>query len=203
MTKEPWEHFVEQLKLFLQIVHESFNKNVHILPWDPSDYKKCPPIKLDEDFPEANRKPRGIHQMYFGGNFACPRAKEVISFLKLRIGIIDLGTMENDLDELGALLYDHFEDEQYISLGRNPYACQTVRVKTLGSLYVLTRLMDFQILVRAITWQILKNERKQQYPWNLDYPPPQALHVEINANYAPQYYNAFSELFRLGSEFRC
>ena len=216
MTNEPWEHFVEQLKNFLKIVHEGFNPNVHILPWDPEDSARCPPIKNEDDFPKAERKSRGKFQMYFGGIFACPKAKEATAFLKLRVGIKDTDTMDNDIDQMGQILDDHIQDEMYISFSRNPYACQAVKVETLGSLFSSTRSMDSEILVRAIkkeleippkvelgaTWRTLKNEKKQQYAWNSDYPPSQAIHLEIDANYAPKYYDAFSELFGTGSPVR-
>ena len=154
--------------------------------------------------------------MYFGGIFACPKAKEAIAFLKLRVGIKETETMDEDLDKLGQILDDQIQDETYISFSRNPYSCQAVKVETLGSLFSSCKSMDSEILVRTIkkklnippkvevgaTWRTLKNKKKQQYPWNLEYPPPQAIHLEIDANYAPRYYDAFSELFGTGSEVR-
>jgi hypothetical protein len=94
-----------------------------------------------------------------------------------------------------------------------PYACQAIRTECIGWLFGATKAVDSKTFVPAlrlklkipdyvpigIQWRTIKNENKKNYKWNADEMPPQALHLDIDANHATRYTEEAAKLWKKGA----
>jgi hypothetical protein len=99
---------------------------------------------------------------------------------------------------------------------RNPYACQAVKSECLGWFYGSVKSIDSKVLVKkiikafnipknvsvGIQWRALKDENRKNYRWDPDNPPPQALHLDVDHNYAAAYAKPAGKLWRKGASKR-
>jgi hypothetical protein len=106
--------------------------------------------------------------------------------------------MPSELEEMGQELSESIAEEMSVFLSTNPYACQAVKVECIGWFFGSTKSIDSKKLVPAlkdklqmpdhfdigVQWRTITNENKRSYNWKSDNLPPQALHLDIDHNYA-------------------
>ena len=215
-SKDPWPVFVNLLRKFLKLIQEQVHKNVWISTWDKEMETTEKIIKLPKDFPTGSAKNRKHFSNYFSGYPNPRKDKESKVFLKVRFITRFASSLPFPLEKIGQEIQDLIPQDLTVYLSRNPYACQAVNTETLGWLYGSTKTMDSSVLVPAIRetlnipdhvafgvqWRTIKNEHKKNYPWNEGSPPPQALHFDIDANFAARYVDETARFWRRGARQR-
>jgi hypothetical protein len=200
-STEPWKVFTDLLKNFLKSIQEQTTKKLHITPWDPELAKDTPLVKKTSDFPEGSAKNRKKYATYFSGYPNPKRGKPSKVYLKVRFVTKVPADLPSPLTQLGQELSEGIAEEMTVTLAKNCYACQAVKVECIGWFFGSTKSIDSQKLVPAtgktlqipayvaigLQWRTIKNENRKNYVWDEDATPPQALHIDIDHNYANRY----------------
>jgi hypothetical protein len=201
-SAKPWPKFVEILRKTLKFLQDNTSKNLWITNWDNEQDEKI--IKTPKDFPEGKAINRKLFSHYFSGYPNPKKDKTSKVFLKVRFLTDDLSKIPVPLDTVGAELWE------------GPYACQSVKVETIGWLFGSTKASDTKLFIKntrkqlkipphvaiGVQWRTIKDENKKKHPWSPDVQPPQALHLDIDHNYAAQHTVTSAKLWQKGSKRR-
>ena len=215
-SEEPLKAFAQIVKKLLRALQEQIHPDIYIGTWDPQvegDTKKF--WKKPQDVPVGNILDR-IHFFNFFGTFVNPKRKQEDKlFLKLRIVTPTPNALPLPLKDIGKEFSDLFEEKINVKIYKNPYACQAVKVVTIGWLWGSTKTMNELVLLPAIKealkmptnvqiglqWRTIKMDNRKTYQWGEDKTaPPQALHIDIDQNYAGLYAEKAAMLWKKGSK---
>jgi hypothetical protein len=212
----PWPKYVEILRKCFKMMQTELNDNLWITGWDDESDVTDKIIKSPKDIPEGKAANRKLFSHYFSG-FPNPKKNQASKvFMKVRFLMNKPETIPIDLPELGQALSEAIGDELPVHLGRNPYACQAVKTECLGWFYGSVKSIDSKVLTRkvlnalnipknvslGIQWRSLKDEHRKNYAWNSEETPPQALHLDIDHNYASAYAERAGKLWKKGASKR-
>jgi hypothetical protein len=209
----PLKVFTDLRKKFLQHIQDQTTKKLHIAPWDP-DLESASLIKKPKDFPDGTVKNQTKYATCFSGYPNPRRNKESKVYLKIRFVTTDPQDMPFELEAMGQELSESITEDMSIFLSKNSYACQAVKVECVGWFFGSAKSIDSKKLVPAIKeklkipehvdigvqWRTIKNETKRTYNWKSDDLPPQALHLDIDHNYAIRYTEPAARLWRKGAK---
>jgi hypothetical protein len=214
-SAKPWPKFVEILRTTLKFLQDNTSKNLWITNWDTEQEEKI--IKTPKDFPERKAINRKLFSHYFSGYPNPKKDKTSKVFLKVRFLTDGLSKIPITLDTIGAeLWWEGLLEETPAQLGKNPYACQAVKVETIGWLFGSTKASDSKLFINntrkqlkipphvaiGVQWRTIKDENKKNHPWSPDVQAPQALHLDIDHNYAAHHTVTSAKLWRKGSKRR-
>jgi hypothetical protein len=144
-SNTPWPKFAEILRKCLKLLQDQLNKNVWIAWWDNENDGVEKIIKCPKDIPEGKVINRKRFSHYFSG-FPNPKKNQSSKvFLKVR-----LITETNPLNEIGPELSVGIPDELPAHLGCNPYACQGVKLESLGWLYGSIKSVDSNTFAKQL-----------------------------------------------------
>ena len=193
------------------------SKKIYIAPWDPDSEVNV--IKLPKQVPEGQVKHRPLFAEYFS-SYINPKSslngKETRLFLKTRFITDDPEALPFPINQLGQEIGQEIPKEFNIMIKKQPYACQAPSCETLGWLHGSTKFINSATFVAevkkvlaipdhvelGVQWRVIKDQYKKAYAWNNDDDspdPPQALHIEIDKNYANLYYEKAAVLWKKSS----
>jgi hypothetical protein len=212
----PWPKYVEILRKCFKLIQKELNTHVWIASWDPESDVTTKILKSPKDIPEGKATNRKLFSHYFSG-FPNPKKNQASKvFMKVRFILQKPETLPISLSDMGSALSETLSDDLPVQLGRQPYACQAVKsecicwfygsVKQIDSLALAKKVIKAMKLPRNVAiglqWRSMKDELGKNYPWNKDDPPPQALHLDMDHNYAAAYSDTVGKLWRKGSSVR-
>jgi hypothetical protein len=212
----PWPKYVEILRKCFKLLQAELNTNLWITGWDNKLDVTDKILKSPKDIPEGKAANRKLFSHYFSG-FPNPKKNQTSKvFMKVRFLMNKPEIVPINLPELGQALSETIADEMPVQLRRNPYACQAVKSECLGWFYGSVKSIDSQVLAMksikamnlpdnvalGIQWRSLKDKRRKNYPWNPEESPPQALHVDMDHNYAAAYAEPAGRLWKKGASKR-
>ena len=218
-TKTPWTNFTTSLREFLKFIHEQVHEDIYIGPWESDSDAK--PIKQPKDFPEGLVKNRPLYAEYFSGypNPKSPnKGNESKVFLKVRFIMDEPDKLPFPLHDLGKEIGQDLPQELHVFLKNQPYACQAPTTETIGWLWGSTKHIDSTTFINqvkkelnipdhvaiGVQWRTIKDQHKKLYSWEgNDQPnPPQALHLDIDKNYANLYTEKAATLWKKSAKKR-
>jgi hypothetical protein len=215
-SAKPWPKFVEILRKTLKFLQDNTSKSLWITNWDNEQEEKI--IKTPKDFPEGKAINRKLFSHYFSGYPNPNKDKTSKVFLKVRFLTDNLSKIPIPLlDTIGVELWEGLLEETPTQLVKNPYACQAVKVETIGWLFGSTKASDSKLFIKntrkqlkipphvaiCVQWRTIKDENKKNHPWSPDVQAPQALHLDTDHNYAAQHtVTPSAKLWRKGSKRR-
>jgi hypothetical protein len=209
----PWPKYVDILRKCLKLLQDQMHTNLWIAGWDPESDLTNLVIKKPKDIPEGKATNRKLFSHFFSG-FPNPKKNQSSKiFMKVRFTTDHPENMPIPLHEMGQALSEALADELPVQLGRNPYACQAVKSECLGWFYGSVKSVDSKKLaiqaVKALNlppnvaiglqWRSLKDELGKNYPWNANDTPPQALHLDMDHNYAAAFAEPAAKLWKKGA----
>ena len=215
-SEDPLGEFSKQIKQFLKFIQEQIHPSITIGIWDHQDKEsQVKEWKSPKDIPKGVIADR-IKFFNFFAKYVNPRKnKEEQLYLKVRFTTKQAKDLPFPLADLGKEIADSLEDKLQIRIFRNPYACQATKVTTLGWLWGSTKNLSESTLLPEIKkelkipnnvaiglqWRTIKNDKGRNYKWSENHkPPPQAIHIDMDEDYAPQFAGKMAKLFRKGSK---
>lgn len=211
-SDEPLPAFAKEIKQFLQFIQEQVHANIYMAIWDSSDTdSEVTEWKAPKEIPKGVISDRLKFFNFFDKYVNPKKNKEEQIFLKIRFTTDTPNDLPFPLTDLGKEISDTLEDKYGIKLYKNPQACQAAKVTTLGWLWGSTKSMSEKTLLPEIKkemkipshvaiglqWRTIKSDNGRNYKWSEDKkPPPQALHLDIDENYAALYAGKAAKIWK-------
>ena len=148
---------------------------------------------------------------FFGKIVNPKRQQEDKLFLQIRLVTPTPKDLPIPLQDIGKEFSELIEEKFQVKIFRNPYACQAAKTATIGWLWGSTKTMPDDKLMPAIRkqlgipkevaaglqWRTIKEVTGRNYKWGEnDAPPPQALHFDMDDDYAPLYAEKAAKFWR-------
>jgi hypothetical protein len=128
----------------------NYQKTTHRTMGPPELAEDTPLIKKPSDFPEGSAKNQKKYATYFSGYPNPKRGKPSKVYLKVRFVTKAPTDIPFPLTQLGQELSEGIAEEMTVSLAKNCYACQAVKVECIGWFFGSTKSIDSLKLVPAI-----------------------------------------------------
>ena len=108
---------------------------------------------------------------------------------------------------------DELLEETNIKISRFPYACQAANPECAGWLFgsmkvtnsntfiekIREKLKIPEYVALGVTYRTIRDKFNKPYLWDREYPPPQALHLDIDQDYIMRYLDILSRTWSKGS----
>ena len=211
-AEEPLKLFSEKMKQVFKFLQTQIHKNLYIGCWNPKDQSQNIPLwEKPKDIPNGGIGDRMQLFNFFGKIVNPKRQQEDKLFLQIRLVTPTPNDLPIPLQDIGKEFSELIEEKFQVKIFRNPYACQAAKTATIGWLWGSTKTMPDDKLMPAIRkqlgipkevaaglqWRTIKEVTGRNYKWGEnDAPPPQALHFDMDDDYAPLYAEKAAKFWR-------